>query len=172
MKFKGFTKGQIESVFDQLNLYGLELIHTTVLAWEYEHSENSNILIEAYNDMFELKEQDQNEEYRTPLSNKRGLTKALLELSDNEFNFVDALLELNPDDVFVHNPYDNMGDYEDTPSISEQDILRKYVEEAKIEREKRRIKESVPNTANKFSLRYKRSFDKDRPLDGFNPYSF
>ena len=170
--FKGFTKGQIESVFDQLNMYGMELIFSTVEAWQYDHSEDASILREAYDDMLELKENDPNEENRKKITDRRRLMKSLIGLSDNEFNFVDALLELDPDDVFVNNPYYDESDYGDVSVTSEQDILKEFVEEAKIEREKNRIKEYVPNTAKKFNLRFRRSFDKNRPEDGFSPYSF
>ena len=110
--FKGFTKGQIESVFDQLNMYGMELIFSTVEAWQYDHSEDASILREAYDDMFELKKNDSNEENRKRITDRRRLMKSLIGLSDNEFNFVDALLELDPDDVFVNNPYYDESDYE------------------------------------------------------------
>ena len=103
--FKGLTENQIASIFDQLNMYGMNLLFPTVLAWEYDHEEDASILRRAYDDMLELKEDNPKEEYRTPRSNVFGLRKALSGLTNKELNFIDKLLELDPDDVFVNNPY-------------------------------------------------------------------
>lgn len=172
--FKGFTKGQIESVFDQLNMYGMELLSETVLAWEYDHEEDASILREAYDDMFELKENDPREEYRTPYSNKRGLKSSLTNMEDNEIEFLDKLIELDPDDVFVQNPYYDESDYEDVSVTSEQDIFRKYLEEAKLYIAKRKLlkMKSFSEDAKKFDLRFNRSMTKKKIPGSFSSYSF
>ena len=175
--FKRFTKDQIESVFDQLNLYGLELLMITVLAWEYNHEEDASILGDAYFDMYELKENDPNEEYRTPYSNRRGLKASLIKLENKEIEFLDELLDLDPNDVFVNNSYYDANDYEDVTVTSEQYIFRKYLEIAKLEKEKieaakKLLLTGYSDEAKKFNLRFKRSMNNKKTPGGFNPYSF
>ena len=172
--FKGFTKGQIESVFDQLNMYGMGLLSETVLAWEYDHEEDASILREAYDDMLELKEDDPKEEYRTPYSDRRGLKASLTNMEDDEIEFLDKLIELDPNDVFVNNPYYDESDYEDVPVKSTQDIFRKNLEEAKLNIAKRKLLKikSLSDEAKKFDLRFKRSMNNKKTPGGFNPYSF
>ena len=193
--FKGLTENQIASIFDQLNMYGMNLLFPTVLAWEYDHEEDASILRRAYDDMLELKEDNPKEEYRTPRSNVFGLRKALSGLTNKELNFIDKLLELDPDDVFVNNPYTDYNendDYYDYEYSNEneiryptaREIMQKFVN---VEKETRKDKKlyaktassktisttpSEPKTAELFSKRYEKSLTLKRTPDGFRPYSF
>ena len=123
-KFKGFTKEQIESFFDQFNSYGLGLLFSTILAWENSREKNRMILRTLYDEAVETKEEETREEYRTPYSDKNGLIKTLKGLEEDEFNFLKELLTLNPRDVFKEDPYANHRD-PDTDE-SEYDIFKKY----------------------------------------------
>ena len=83
----------------------------------------------------------------------------------------------SPNDVFANNSYYDANDYEDVPVTSEQDIFRKYLEIAKLEKEKieaakKLLLTDYSDEAKKFNLRFKRSMNNKKTPGGFNPYSF
>ena len=169
--FKGLIKGEIESVFDQLNGYGLDLLSDVISAWGYDHEEDSEMLINEYNDMRELKEDEEKNEYLPPLAKIRGLKKALSNLTEKELQFLEDLLEIDP---YMDNPYTNYKKYEgqepfdiETVGINPYDEIRRYVEYERNQRFK-----TSNNTSVLFATRYNRSMHKnEKPIDTAEKFS-
>ena len=144
--FRGLAKGEIETVFDKLTGYGLDLLGDVVSAWQYDHEEDSKILMNAYLDMRAVKEHDERDAYITPLSQ-------VSELTEKELQFMEDILEIDP---YNDNPYTNNKNYEgqedfesETVGINPYDEIRKYVDQ-----ERQFRFEVSNNSSNLFYKRY------------------
>ena len=104
LTYKGLTREELRNVFDSLNLYGMESLVSVIEAWQYEYEEDGTILKEVFDSVKEEKERNLNNRDRNPISDREELRRSLSALSDKEFDFIGDLLELDPDEVFMHNP--------------------------------------------------------------------
>lgn len=158
--FKNLSKGEIETVFDKLTYYGLDLLGDVIEAWQYDHEEDSTILKKAYVEILEIKEHDEMDEYNTPRTIVNGLKKSLVSMTDKELKFLEDLLDLDPSEVFQENPYTDYKDEEidfeaETVGVNPYKEISEYVSN---ERE-RRLKVCL-NSSSLFRGRFKCSMSK------------
>ncbi len=104
LTYKGLTREELRNVFDSLNIYGMESLASVIEAWQYEYEEDGTILKEVFDSVKEEKERNLSNRDRNPISDREELRRSLSALSDKEFDFIGDLLELDPDEVFMHNP--------------------------------------------------------------------
>ena len=170
MEYKNLTKGEIETIFDKMNGYGLDLLKDVIEAWQFNHEEDGSILKNAFDDMYDMKLNAEKDEYKTPLSLTRGLKKSLKSMEDFELAFLEELLELDPYEVFGDNPYvsyDVDEDYNmENIGVNPYDEIRRYV----MEERKFRTDSNPVNVM--FSKRFKKSMSLKNSNISIRPYSF
>ncbi len=162
MEYKKLTKDEIETVFDKMTGYGLDLLQDVIEAWQYDHEEDGKILKQAYNDIRQNKKES---EYglSTPRSLIIGVKKSLKDMDSKQLSFIEEILEIDPYDVFGDNPYMSYDIDEDLQKeyvgVSPYEEICGYVNK---ERE-RRLSYFV-NTGDLFDKRYKKSMGEKNNL--------
>lgn len=103
-KFNGLTQEELEELFNKLNLYGLYLLRGTAEALLYNHDQDGLIFNKAYVNVCAKKELEEYYHFQSLEVKRSILTKSLKKLSDKELEFLDKILEIDPNEVF-NNPY-------------------------------------------------------------------
>lgn len=178
--YKGLTMDELKTIFDSFNMYGLELLAPVVEAWQYEHEDDGEVLKEAFDSVYEEKEENQHNRERNFVDDQEGLKRTLRSLNNKEFEFVGELLELNPDDVFMHNPMESYCD-----EVIDEDYFDYFEENSELDEEEpfvilkgvftdieeERMINRVTNSNSGFNKRFIKSLKAPRIKNGFRPYS-
>ena len=164
MEYKNMNEKEIRTTFDKLTLYGLDLLYEVVEAWQFNYEEDGKILKKAYIDVLEVKSYDNFDENNEPSVKVRRLKKSLADLNEKELAFLEDLLELDPFEVFIDNPY---------TSNEKEDIgISQYEEMCKHVRNERNKRESLNvRTKKLFYKRYTKSMNSSDCRE-IRPYSF